>query len=434
MWFDKKILFVLICILVMGSFAFCGEWMQWRGPGFDGSSEETGLVDTWTIEKNVKWSSQLPGTGACTPIVCKGKVFVSSTDSASTDLLGLCFDAKTGKELWRKKISTADRKIARGGNMACPSASTDGARVYFTFENGTIAAFDFAGEQKWKRTLEDEYGSFTIKFGYSSTPLLFDGRMYVLVMRHPEQYVGKDGKTRDSFILAIDPVTGKNIFKQPRQFEVLQETYDSYTSAIPFVHDGRKEILVNAADHLTGHDPATGKEIWRYKYCLKPIKWGRNIASVVTGGGRIYGARARGDGFYAVNGGATGEVVESDVAWTFDGPAPDVCTPLYYRGNLYVLSGSSKKVVSCLDPKTGKVKWSEKLGGSAPWRASLTAGDGKIYCINEDGLVVNFYASGDGYKEICRVDLDDQKSMGSIAIADGALFIRTGSRLMRIQK
>ncbi|MBW8017763.1 MAG: PQQ-binding-like beta-propeller repeat protein [Planctomycetes bacterium] len=431
---EKKILFVLALILLIVSSAFCGDWMQWRGPNFNGSAEATGLVGDWSVKKNVKWSTKLPGTGASTPIVCKGRVFISSTDKASKDLLGMCFDAATGKELWRKKITTASRKIARKGDMACPSASTDGDRVYFTFENGVIAALDLDGNLKWQRQLEDQYGSVHIKFGYSSTPLLFDGRMYVLVLRHPDQHLGEDGKPRDSFILAIDPVTGKNIFKQPRQFKALEETYDSYTSAIPFVHGGRKLILVNAADNLSAHDPATGKEIWRYKYCLKPIRWGRNIASVVTGDGKVFGARARGDGFYAINGGAKGLVEEKDVAWTFDGPAPDVSTPLYYRGNLYVLAGSSKKVVSCLESKTGKVKWTTKLGGSDPWRASMTAGDGKIYCINEGGLVVTFQAGGDKYKEISRINLDDKKSLASISIADKAIFIRTGSKLYRIQK
>ena len=420
--------------MAMVSFAFGGDWMQWRGPFMNGSSEETGLVGDWSVEKNVKWSTELPGTGASTPIVCKGRVFVSSTDSAGKDLLGMCFDSATGKEIWRKTLTTANRKIARKGDMAAPSASTDGQRVYFTFENGVIAATDFAGEIVWKRKLEEEYGSVHIKFGYSSTPLLFDGRMYVAVFRHPDQYLGEEGKPRDSFILAIGPVSGKNIFKQPRQFDALDETNDSYISPVPFVNKGRREILVNAAGYLTSHDPATGKELWRYNYCLKPHRWGRNIASVVTGNGMIFGARERGNGFYAINGGATGLVEEKEVAWTFDGPAPDVCTPLFYRGRLYVLDGGRKKVVTCLDPKTGKVRWTGKLGGSSPWRASLTAADGKIFCINEDGLVVVFNAGGDMYKEISRVDLEDKKSLGSIAIAENALFIRTGSKLYRIQK
>ena len=409
--------------------------MQWRGPYFNGSSDETGLVGKWSVDKNVKWSAELPGTGASTPIICKSRVFVSSTDKASKDLLGMCFDSATGEELWRKKLSTAIRTIARKGDMAAPSACTDGDRVYFTFENGVIAALDYSGELIWKRKLEEEYGKFTIKFGYSSTPLLFDGIMFVAVFRHPDQYLAEDGKARDSFILVIDPVTGQNIYKQPRQFpEALDETNDSYISPVPFVHNGRKEILVNAADYLTAHDPATGKELWRYKYCLKPHRWGRNIASVSVGDGMIFGVRARGEGTYVINGGATGLVTEKDLAWTNDAQGPDVSTPLIYKGRLYVLDDRKKKTVTCYDPKTGNQIWKYKLGGNAPWWASLTAGDDKIYIINEQGLVVVFKAGSEKYEELCRVDLNDKKSQASIAIADKALFIRTGSRLLKIQK
>ena len=424
-----KVYTVLLALMVIGSVGFGCQWPQWRGPSFDGSSDATGLVGSWSAEKNTKWVSDLPGSGACTPVICKERVFVSSTDSESDNLLGLCFDASSGKELWRRKVTTASRRIARAGDMAAPSASTDGERVYFAFENAVIAAYDYDGDLQWKRTLEDEYGSVHIKFGYSSTPLLYDGRMYVLVLRHPEQNRGDFPKPLDSFILAIDPVTGKNIFKQTRQFDVLEETYESYVSAIPFEHDGQKEILINAAEYLTGHDPATGKELWRYRYTKKSIRWGRNIASVVTGNGMIFGARERGEGFYAVKGGATGVVKEKDLAWTFDGPSPDVCTPLFYRDKLYVLDGKVKKHITCLSPETGKIIWQGDLGGSTPWRASLTAGDGKIYCINEKGLVVVIDASADDYREICRVDLDARKCLGSIAIANQNLFIRTGSKL-----
>lgn len=434
MCFEKKNLFVTASLLLFTSFAFCGDWPQWRGPSFDGSATESNLPAQWTPEQNTKWSTDLPGIGSGTPIICKGRVFISSTDSASKDLLGMCFDASTGKELWRKKISTQARKIARAGNMAAPSACTDGERVYFTFENAVIAAFDYQGDLKWKRSLEEEYGSVHVKFGYSSTPLLFDGRMYVLVLRRPEENRGDFPKPLDSFILAIDPVTGKNIFKQPRAFEVLEESYETYASAIPFVHNGRKEILVNAADHLTSHDPVTGKELWRYQYCLKSIKWGRNIASLVTGDGMIFGSRERGNGLYALNGGATGIVGEKDVAWRFDGPCPDVSTPLFYQNKLYVFDGSAKKKITCLNPKNGDIIWEGKPGGSAPWRASLTASEGKIYCTNEKGLIIIIDANAKEYKEICRVNLADKKALASIAIANERLFIRTATKLYCIEK
>jgi len=434
MHFEKKLFCVLALVLVTAGSAFCGDWMQWRGPNFNGSAQETGLVGKWSVEKNVKWSIDLPGTGASTPIVCKGRVFVSSTDAKSKDLLGMCFDAQTGKQIWSKKLSTANRTVARKGDMAAPSAATNGKLVFFTFENGVISALDFDGDLKWQRKLEDEYGSVHIKFGYSSTPLLFDGKMFVNVFRHPEQYKGEDGKPRDSFFLAIDPKTGKDIYKQPRQFKVINETYDSYSSPIPFVCNGKKQLLINAADHLTAHDPATGKQLWQYKYCLKPIEWGRNIASLTVGDSMVFGVRARGKGTYAIKGCPSGLIEEEDLAWVFDGPGPDVSTPLYYKGRLYVLDGATKKLLTCLDSKVGKVLWQVKLGGGSPWRASLTAADDKVYCINEKGVVVTFKAGGGEYQELCRVEFGDKKSLGSIAIADKAIFIRTGSKLLRIQK
>ena len=112
MYFKKKILLILVCIFVIASPAFSGDWMQWRGPSFNGSAEETGLPGKWTIKENVSWSTKLPGTGSGTPIICNGRVFISSTDQASKDLLGMCFDAKTGKQLWSKKQKLSSQRIA----------------------------------------------------------------------------------------------------------------------------------------------------------------------------------------------------------------------------------------------------------------------------------------------------------------------------------
>jgi outer membrane protein assembly factor BamB len=425
---------VLVCLLMLAPFAFAADWPQWRGPNHNGSTEALDLPGKWTLEKNTKWSIDLPGTGSGTPIVSNDRVFISSTDTATGDLLGMCFNAATGKELWRKKISTKIRKIPRDGDMAASSPSTDGQRVYFTFENGVIAAFDYDGNFKWKRKLEDEYSSVHIKFGYSSTPLLFDGKMFVQVMRRPTINQGDSSKPLDSFILAIDPVTGKNIYKQLREFKVIEETYESYSSPTPFIHNGRKEVLVNAVENITSHDPATGKVLWQYQYTLEPMKWGRNISSLVTGNGMIFGVRERGNGLYALKGGATGVVEEKDIAWTFDGPCPDVSTPLFYQNRLYVFDGKKKKTITCLNPQNGDVIWTGEPGGKSPWRASLTAADGKIYCTNEKGLVIVLDAKADKYKEICRVNLAAKDTRASISIADDCLYIRTAGKLYCIGK
>lgn len=426
-----KKLIIAALIIALTNLTIASNWPQWRGPAFNGSSSDTNLPSTWAVKDNAIWTADLPGTSAGTPIICDGKVFVTSTDKNSKNLLALCFDITTGKELWRKKISTQTRQISRGGDQSASSPATNGKNVYFLFENGDFAAVDFSGKIIWTRKLAEEFGSIGLKFGYSSSPLVYQNKVYIQVMRMPN---AENGKPQESFLLAVNPETGKDIFKVKRQFEALEESNDAYTSPIPFEYNGRKEIILIGADFITSHNPETGKEIWRYKYMLKPIKWGRIISSVTVSKDMIYGVRARGTDLFAIAAGAVGEVPEEDVRWIFDGPTPDVSTPLVYKGNVYVLDGKQKKIVTCLDAATGKEKWSAKLGGKSPYWASITAGDDKCYIINEKGVVVVFQAGGDEYKELCRVDLAEDKSYASIAIAENSLFIRTGEKLYRVVK
>ncbi len=90
--------------------------------------------------------------------------------------------------------------------------------------------------------------------------------------------------------------------------------------------------------------------------------------------------------------------------------------------------------MTCLDPKTGKTRWQGKIGGGGPWRASLTAADGKLYCINEDSEAIVLSAGDEEFKILHRFDMKDEPVQASIAIADGRLFVRTASKLTCVGK
>jgi len=122
-------------------------------------------------------------------------------------------------------------------------------------------------------------------------------------------------------------------------------------------------------------------------------------------------------------------ISEDHIARMFDGPSPDCSTPLYYKGNLYVLADRKGGVITCLDARTGRQKWQGKLGGSAPWWASITAGDDKLYCISEAAEAVVLAAGDEEFKILHRIDMSDKPIQASIAIANGHLFIRTASIL-----
>lgn len=425
-----------IVILSASLPSMAADWPHWRGPALNGSTDEQGLPDSWSLTDNVRWTTPLPGLSAATPIISKGKVFISSTVKGSPDLLALCFDAGTGRELWRKKLGESTRQTPNN-TLATPSPAADGQRVCFLYGSGQLAGLDYDGNILWQRNIETEYGNISCKFGYGSSPLMHDGRLLVSVLRRDKAWREPINKEPlDSFLLAVNPATGENLWKQRRATDALDESFDSYASPIACENSGRAEIIMIGGDYVTAHEPRSGRELWRYGYATeKSTRW-RLIPSVVTGDGLVFGVQPRGENdLFAIKGGGSGTLSPEYTAWTFKGPTPDVCTPLYYRGNLYVLDGVERRaVVTCFEPKTGRVKWQGKIGGNPPWRASLTAADGKIYCINENAQAIVLAANDEELKIISRIDMQDGPVRASVAIADGHLFIRTAGKLFCIGK
>ncbi len=428
------LLSTIITIFVISFPVSATDWSQWRGPFFNGSTDEKNIPDSWSWHKGVTWASPLPGPSGATPIICNSKVFVSSTVKSSHDFVALCFDARDGKKLWEKHVGSDSRRFTRN-NMASPSAVTDGKYVFFLYGSGDLVGFDFEGNKLWSRNIEQEYGNLALKFGYSSSPFLYQNKLFILVVRRDRPYRRPEAnEPLDSYLMALDPQTGKTLWKQQRPTNAFDEGMETYSTSIPFVSDGSAEILNTGADFITAHDPDTGKELWRFEYYTYKVRDSRIIPSLVTGDGLIFGTRHKHGGVFALQppnpNNPSGRIV-----WEFDGPSPDASTPLYYQKRLYVLNGIRYgKVVTCLEPKTGRQIWQGKIGGRGPWRASLTGADGKLYCINETGEVVVLDASGDEFKVIFQTKIDEGPIQSSISIADWHLFIRTAQNLYCIGK
>ncbi len=482
------LLTALVSVLALPVFAT--DWPQWRGPFFNGSSDERDLPTSWGPTQGIAWVSPLPGPSGATPVISNGRVFVSSMVKATPEFVALCFDAGTGKQLWRRDVGSDARRYPRN-NMVSPSPAADGQRVFFLFGEGSLVAFDFEGRQLWSRNIEKEYGNLALQFGYSNSPVLYDGRPYVTVIRRDRPYrePRADGPL-DSFLLALDPATGRNLWKQPRRTDAFDEGMETYMTPVPFIRNGKVELLATGGDFITAHDPATGKELWRFEYWSRKVRDSRIIPTLVTGDGLIFGTRHKHKGVFALeppapwrgrpalasqgqlglaspdhhtavaseergqdalatgergqDALATGEQGQDALAteergqdalatgrilWEFDEAAPDCSTPLFYEGRLYVLDGLKRKVVTCFEPRTGRQFWQGRLPGSRPWWASLTAADGKLYCINEDGGIVVLRAGGNEFEILFQTTIEEPGIKSSIAIAGGRLFIRTAENL-----
>ena len=423
----------------------CGaeNWPHWRGPNYDGSSKEKNLPSEFSKTQNVKWTTTLPGPSAGTPIIWEDHIFVSSTDEKTKSLHALGLDRKTGKILWDHEVGVGFKQDEQS-NFASPSPVTDGKLAIFLYGNGEMAAFDFGGKKLWARSLQKDYGQFAYQWTYGASPTLHEGKLFVQVLQRNEPVHGrgrKDGPI-ESFLLALDPQTGKNLWKHNRPSEARMEAHEAYSTPIPFKHDGRTEMLVVGGDSITGHSPKDGTELWRWgTWNPERITHWRLVPSPVVGEGVVLACAPKGTPIFAFKAGAKGNQDDSVLAWKSEDKAisSDVATPLYYKGRFYVLKGEQRPpAISRVEPKTGKVEWTGELDPRVKIEASPTAGDDKIYFQNFKGDVF-VVAAGEQFKLLNTIPMGDEgdeqlRLRSSVAIAHGALFIRTGRKLYCVAK
>jgi outer membrane protein assembly factor BamB len=332
--------------------------------------------------------------------------------------------------------------IVKGrGNMASPSPVTDGKAVYALYGTGDIVAFDFAGQELWKRNLGADYGKFAIMWIYGSSPLLYDGKLYVQVLQRtpaPDDYPGLAGAggERESYLLALDPGTGKTLWKHVRPSEARTESLESYATPIPHTIGGKTQLLVVGGDVLSGHDPATGAELWRGGGInRKRGEFMRVVPSPLSAGDIAIACGPKQEPVVAFRTNLTGDITEKGLAWTFDErQTPDVCTPAYYNGKVYLLNGD-KQVLTCLNPKNGEKLWQGNLGHRDTIRSSPTVADGKVYTISEKGIVVICDADGPEFKILSTYGFPSaDPTRSSIAVSNGQLFVRTATALYCVGK
>ena len=394
------------------------DWPQWRGPDLTGSSPERGLPVRWSAQENVAFKLPLPAGGASTPIVAGDRVFLNVADGETVHLW--CVDRRSGAVKWKRPLGSGAGHAHRKHNMATPSPVSDGARVYALTGNGVLKGFDVDGRELWARDVQKEYGPFGLQWGYGSSPLLFDGVLYVPVLHGM--------KTDDpSYLLGIEAATGKTRFRVERPTDAPMESPDAYTTPTVIRKGTAVEIVLTGGDVVTGHDPRTGHELWRASG-LNPGREGnyRIVASPVAAGDVVV-APTRVRPMLALRGFGRGDVSRSALLWSFD-QGPDVPTPATDGTLLYVVTDQG--LLFCLDLASGKVHYGPQRLRVGTYSASPLLADGKLYVTSEDGLT-SVVKAGTTFELLAENALEDF-TLSSPAAAGGQIFLRTREALYGI--
>jgi outer membrane protein assembly factor BamB len=400
---------ILVALLVATSSTLIAEnWPQWRGPQLNGVSREADLPFKWDKTTNITWKLALPSWSGATPIIWDNYIFLNVADGDALSLWAV--DRTKGEVLWQRPVSGGNNK-QRKQNMSSPSPVTDGKRVWVMTGTGILKGFDFSGKELWTRDIQADYGRFGLNWGYASSPLLHENGLYVQVLHG----------------LKIDATTGKTIWKVERPTKAIRESPDSYRTPSLLRYGNTTEIVVAGGDSATGHDPATGKELWRVEG-LNPDNNPayRTVASTVVHGDVVY-VPSRERPLVAIKSGGRGDISSSHIIWSTD-QGPDVPTPVTDGTHFYIVRDNG--VMWCLDAKTGKPVYGPERLKSGTYSSSPVLADGKLYISNEDG-VTSVVKAGPKFEILAENALEDY-ILSSPAVSDGQIFVRTAGYLWTI--
>jgi len=401
--------------LFTGARARAESWPEFRGPTGQGIVPSGNLPLEWSTTKNVVWKQPIPGSGWSSPVVVNSRIYLTTSvpqesDSKKDQSLGaLCLDATSGKILWQTEVFHQDGLSAPGihrkNSHASPTPLVDGQRLFVHFGHQGTGCLDLSGKVLWQNT--------SLKYapvhGNGGSPILVDNAIIF----------NCDGGDQ-CFVVALDRESGKVLWKTARPGETNRRF--SFCTPLLIMVNGQKQVVSPGSGVVSALDPNTGQEIWRvdyegYSVVPRPV-FGHGLVFVCTG--------FDSPGLLAIRPDGRGNVTKSHVAWTTRKDVSLTPSPLLVGEELYMVS--DKGIASCLDAKTGHMRWQERIGGT--YSASPLYADGRIYFQNEQGTCIVVQASKE-FRQLAKNSLEE-RSLASFAAADGALFIRTEKYLYRI--
>ena len=402
-------------------------WSGFRGNSGAAVSAEHGFPVEWSEAKGVLWSTPLPGASDSSPAVTSQRVFITSFDSADASSHVVALNRLTGAVLWQKVIAKGDL-IAYGPpelfrhrhNPATPSPCADAdENVYAFFGTGDLVSLDRNGVIRWQRNLADDYGPYDLKFGMGSSPRLWKNRLFISCVHKGPSYV-----------VALDTATGKEVWLAERNYTCLGDATDAYTSPMVLEIPGKPpQLVVSGADHVDAYDLESGKRLWENGgLVLENEEYARTIASPAVGDGVVVApsAKAKHAVVISVTDQCHGEITNSSVSRVLP-VLVDCPSPTVYDGLVYSVRDDG--VGTCLELKTGKELWKNRMGGER-YQASPVVADGNVYFLSLEGKCTVIKAGAE-FAKLAENSLPGE-FYATPAISDGMIFLRDRSRLIAV--
>lgn len=391
------------------------SWTQFRGPLDNGYSLAKNVPVHWSDSTNIVWKVPVPGRGWSSPVVLNGKVWLTTAPPDGKEFRVVGISCASGKILHNIRVFEAETVQEKHplNTYASPTAVLEPGRVYVHFGTfGTACLDSETGKIIWQRT--DIHCDHLV--GPGSSPILYKD-LLILTM---------DG-TDVQYLEALNKNTGKTVWKKSRDVDFGDITPDCRKAfSTPVIAQvDHMDQLFSVGPHVMGaFQPLTGELIWKVRYegfsaSARPVI-GKGIIYINTGFGQSW--------LMAIRLGGKGDMTDQSILWSSKKNMTARSSPLFIDGLLYVVNTAGQ--AKCIDAATGAEIWTQRVGLETS--ASPVFADGKIYTTDESGLTTIF-APGRMFNKIAENSLPDG-CLASMAVLDGAIYIRTKDYLYKVGK
>lgn len=403
-----------------------GDWPEMRGPNRDGTSRETGLIDTWALNgENFLW--RVPYGGRSVPIVMGNRVYVQNPAGRGTDLQErvMALDADTGKVVWEHRFNLYQSDVPphRIG-WASPAADPETGNIYALSGGAEAIALSRDGKRLWSRSFGEEFAAFTTHGGRTMSPVV-DGDL-VIVSAAVSNW-GASAARAHRFI-ALDKRTGEVVYvANPGG-----RPYDTaYASPVIATINGIRLLIAGLGDGgVHAIKAQTGERVWSFPASKRAINTGvvvRGTDVIASHGdenleGNELGLLA------AVDGSQTGDI--KTTKWAVKGIEFTYSPPLVDGTRLYQIDNSSR--LKAFDVTTGQELWTLPLGTAQ--KAPPVLADGKIYVGTDNGTFHVIRPHADRGEMLSEVELPNsvrsccgsegtpEQILGGAAVSRGRIF------------
>lgn len=441
-WLVTSTFSIVSLTLFLAADVSAQNWANWRGPEQNGISRDTNLVDDWSLEprKNVAWMADTGGRA--TPIILNGRVYLNcrTKDDVNDPVAKvnareqvICWDLKSGKELWRDKFNVYQTDIpAPRVGWASMCGDTETGNVYVHSVSGLFRCYTPDGKVVWEISLAEQYGKISGYGGRTQTPIIDEDRVILSFMA--TNWGSSKGPQPLHYYYAFDKKTGELQWVSAPG-GAPKDT--NYSVPVVAVIKGQRQLIGGNCDgHVYSINARTGKPIWSFKMSLR----GLNTTAAVEGN---YVYMTHGEDnidntafgrVQCIDATGTGDVTETHSVWRRDGLKAGYTALVAKDGILYVVADTGN--LYAYDGKTGDDLWEFDLGtvgkGSPIWA------DGKLYATEVNGNMWIVKPSREGCEKLSHVRIDAAKGSGldeiyaSPATAEGRVILVTRDRTICI--